>query len=129
MLPNCLVVGSRAETQSMGSEIDDVACPAIKLNLSCYPKQQVDNNKNRDGDLIHPVVVRELERLCPLRKHVALSFWTQTVKDHNLQGSMCGYLKAPQEEEQVAKELNASLRLAHCSNPAQKTAFKLLGVF
>ena len=71
------------------------------------------------------MVVRELERLRPLRKHVALSFWLNIVKDHTLHGSMCNSLKAPQEEERVAKELNASLKLAHCSNPAQKTSSKL----
>ena len=110
--------------------LDDVACRAIKLKLSCYPKQQVAKNKNQDIDRIHPVVVRELERPRPLRKHVALSFWTQIVKGHNLHGSTCVSLKAPQEEEQVAKELNAILmKLAHCSNPAQTTSSKPREVF
>ena len=106
--------------------IDDVACRAIKLKLSCYPKQQVNNNKNRDGDLTHPEVVCELEWPRPLRKHVALSFRTQIVKNHHLHGSMCDSLKAPQEEEQVAKELNTSWKQAHCVNPAQKTSSKRL---
>ena len=54
------------------------------------------------------VCFQELERLQPLRKHVAFSFWVKMVKDHNLHGTMCDSLKPPQEEDQVAKELNAS---------------------
>ena len=105
---------------------DDQATRAVKLKLSCFPASQVRGNKNKDGKLIYEMVVAELMRLKPQRKHIALAFWQEIIKDHNLHGGFSSTLAVPEADEIVSKELNMALQVAHNSNPAQTTSAKLL---
>ena len=77
---------------------DDQATRAVKLKLGCFPASQVRGNKNKDGKLIHQQVVHELQRLKPQRKHIALAFWQDLIKDHNLHGGFSSTLAAPEAD-------------------------------
>ena len=105
---------------------DDQAGRCIKFKLGCFPASQVRGIKNKDGKLIHEQVVKELQRLKPQRKHVALPFWQDIIKDHNLHGGFSSTLPSPDLDEVVSKLLNVCLAAAHNSNPAQTNAAKLL---
>ena len=126
------IVGSRWELENKKivpmrlRTWDDQATRAVKLKLFCLPASQVRGNKNKDGKLIHEMVVAELMRLKPQRKHIALAFWQEIIKDHNLHGGFSSTLAVPEADEIVSKELNMALQVAHMSNPAQKTSAKLL---
>ena len=105
---------------------DDVATRAIKLKLSAYPKLQVEQNTDENGEIIHVIVCREVRRCRASRKHISLDFWNDRIKKHNLRGTMAEGLVAPNVEEQVPVELNTALKLAHHANPALKSAGKLM---
>ena len=105
---------------------DDVATRAIKLKLSAYPKLQVEQNTDENGEIIHVIVCREVRRCRAARKHISLDFWNDRIKKHNLRGTMAEGLVAPNVAEQVPVELNTALKLAHHASPAAKSAGKLM---
>ena len=105
---------------------DDVATRAINLKLSAYPKVQVEQNCDENGEVIHVIVCREIRRCRSTRKHISLQFWNERIKCHNLKGTMAEALVAPTVEEQVPGDLNTAMALAHHANPAAKSSGKLM---
>ena len=105
---------------------ENAATRAIKLKLGSYPNKKVDCNKDANGILILPKVIEELQRLRPQRKHVTVSFWNDIIAQHNLSGGWASDLPAPDAAQPVDKELNSALGACHMTNPAQKSAQKLM---
>ena len=98
----------------------------VRLKLGCYPRVQVDNNCNADGDDIATVVRRKIHELRGTRKHIPWSFWQQIVKDHHLTGELLAGLAVPPDPENVNKDLDDALNIAHNPNPAARSAEKIL---
>ena len=105
---------------------DDMASRSIKLKLGAFPASQVEKNKDANGEYVHALVVRELQLLRPVRKHIPLSFWEKVIKRFSLHGGFASALDCPTEEQNVGKELKVALAAAHCSNPAQKSSAQLV---
>lgn len=120
------IPGSPGKRVLQQRNTDDVATRAIKLKLSAYPKVQVQQNTDENGEDIHVIVCREVRRCRAARKHINLDFWNERIKCHNLRGTMAEALVAPTVEEQVPVELNTAMKLAHHANPAAKSAGKLM---
>ena len=58
-------------------------------------------------------------------KHLSAQFWAAFIARHRLVGTVGQSLPVPKGEESVSKELDASIRLCHHPNPAQKTTARL----
>ena len=59
------------------------------------------------------------------KKHLSAQFWAAFIARHRLVGTVGQSLPVPKGEESVSKELDASIRLCHHPNPAQKTTARL----
>ena len=60
--------GGRARKPNLPRSWDEKASRAIRLKLAGFPLQQVRNNKNSKGQMIHPVVKDAMQKLGGARK-------------------------------------------------------------
>ena len=60
--------GGRARRPNLPRSWDEKASRAIRLKLAGFPLQQVRNNKNSKGQMIHPVVKEAMQKLGGARK-------------------------------------------------------------
>lgn len=131
------VVGCDKPNEQHSSEIEKVrklrrrdssemTTRAIALKLGAFSKTQVACNKNADGELAPEVVLREVRRVKALGQNISVQFWTDLIRNHKLSGTLADGLPAPESHQQVAKELDLALRLAHNTNPAKKSALAVI---
>ena len=59
---------TRARKPNLPRSWDEKASRAIRLKLAGFPLQQVRNNKNSKGQMIHPVVKEAMQKLGGARK-------------------------------------------------------------
>ena len=98
----------------------------MKLKLGMYPRTQLENNRCEDGLTVIEAVHKEQLRVREKNCHIVIGFWKSLIARHRLVGGVTDALEAPTQEEKVLQTLDAALKAAHCSNPAQKTSAPLV---
>ena len=100
----------------------DMANRAITLKLGAFSKAQIAMNKNENGEVAPEVVIREVRRCRDAGCKIPMQFWIDLIRSHKLGGSLADGMPAPSGAEVVNPELDHALRIAHCVNPAKKSA-------
>ena len=88
--------------------------------LHGFPKSQIRNNRDSNGDSVHTAVKNEVYRLRPLKKYIQLKFWRKLISQFGLNGTVADDLPKPTAAEPVSRDLEAALKVAHHQNPAEK---------
>ncbi len=109
-------VGSSASRLLFRRATEDRVDRSIRNKLSMFPRQQLDNNTNEEGQSLVDVVREEHLRLRPNRKYIKLEFWERFIKDFAFTGTMVESLTAPVVVENISKDLDACVKAAHHEN-------------
>ena len=94
-------------------DTDQAVERAKRLKLGMYPRHQVDNNVDENGDNIDTVVRRKFYELRGTRKHMSNSFSRSIVVSHHLSSDILAGLERPDKPEKVNKDLDAPRHRYH----------------
>ena len=95
------------------------------MTLGMHSRQQLENNRDEDGNNVFEAVHHEQVRVREEKKHITVQFWNGLIDRHRLTGGVCDHLAPPSRENKINRQLDAALKAAHHSNPAMKTATPL----
>lgn len=103
----------------------EAAKRATLAKLGMYSQQQLENNRDEDGNNVIEAVLKEQARMREEQKHMTVQFWCTLIDRHRLTGGVCDQLAPPEKAETISRQLDAALKAAHHSNPAMKSATPL----